>query len=115
MPKVIFHVDESGRWPMVLANATNMIHYGEAHSIPFEVEVLANSEAVRQLVRGDGSGLAEKMDSLSQAGVRFSGCGVAMKNLKIERSDLLSFVTVVPSGVVELALRQEKGYAYIRP
>jgi uncharacterized protein len=117
MSKVIFHVDESSRWPMVLANATNMIQYGRTQGRPFEVEILANSQAVRQLTTqgAEEAEMRERAEVLSRSGARFAACSVAMGNLKIESSELLPFVQTVPSGVVELALRQDEGYAYIRP
>ncbi|MFU0831743.1 MAG: DrsE domain-containing protein [Oscillospiraceae bacterium] len=117
MSKVIFHVDESSRWQMVLANATNMIQYGRTQDMPFEVEILANSQAVRQLtIQGaEEAEMRERAEVLSRSGARFAACRVAMGNLKIKESDLLPFVQTVPSGVVELAQRQDEGYAYIRP
>ncbi|WP_411676191.1 DsrE family protein [Caproicibacter sp.] len=115
MPKVVFHVDESARWPLVLANARNMVRYGREEHVSFEVEILANSQAVRQLTEKDSSGLDRQMEELSREGVCFAGCRVAMGNLNLTPGDLLPFVTTVPSGVVELALRQDEGYSYIRP
>ncbi|QAT48448.1 hypothetical protein EQM14_00870 [Caproiciproducens sp. NJN-50] len=117
MPKVIFHVDESGRWPMVLSNAESMMKYARAEHVLFEIEILANSEAVRQLTAQAAAQaeLTERMEELARSGVRFAGCRNAMRGLNIEPGDLLPLAQTVPSGVVELALRQEEGYAYIRP
>lgn len=117
MPKVIFHVDESDRWPMVLTNVENMVKYGCGEHILFEIEILANSEAVRQLTAQGAAQaeLEERMEELSRSGVRFAGCRNAMRGLNIGPDDLLPLVQTVPSGVVELTLRQEQGYAYIRP
>lgn len=117
MSKVIFHVDEPGRWPMVLTNAANLIQYGSEENVPFEAEILANSQAVRQLT-AEGAArmeLTERMAELARFGLRFAACRNAMRSLRIEPGELLPFVRTVPSGVVELVFRQEEGYAYIRP
>lgn len=117
MSKVIFHVDESDRWPMVLTNAANMAGYGRGENVPFEIEILANSEAVRQLTAQEAAqaGLAGRMEELARYGVRFAACRNAMRGLHIDADELLPFIQTVPSGVVELVFRQEEGYAYIRP
>lgn len=117
MSKVIFHVDEPDRWQMVLSNAEKIVKYGREEKVPFEVEILANSLAVSRLA-AEGAAraeLTELMTELSRSGVRFAACRNAMRSLKIESGELLPFVQTVPSGVVELVLRQEEGYAYIRP
>lgn len=115
MSKVIFHVDEPDRWPLALINAGNLIQYGRTENIPFQVEILANSRAVARLTPEGAAGLRPQMEALSQSGVRFAGCRIAMENLKIGGGDLLPFAETVPSGVVELVFRQEEGYSYIRP
>jgi intracellular sulfur oxidation DsrE/DsrF family protein len=41
-------------------------------------------------------------------------CENAMRAHHILSSDLLSGVTTVPSGIVELVRKQEAGYAYVK-
>ena len=38
-----------------------------------------------------------------------------MKGQKLTRADMLSGISYVPAGVVELMSRQQQGWAYIRP
>lgn len=115
MPKAIYHVDDPANWPLALANARNMLDYGLEEEVPFDIEILANAAAVRLLTAAESGDLAEKMASLARGGVRFAACRVAMKNLGIREQDLLPFAVPVPSGVVELTMRQGEGFAYIKP
>lgn len=112
--KVIYHIDEMERWPLVLGNVKNMVAYYQEQEEDYTIEVLANSAAVL------GYGIAapeheSAMKNLSDKGVVFAACRNAMKGNGMAEADLLGFVTVVPAGVVELAAKQAEGYAYIRP
>ena len=44
--KIIFHVDELTKWQLCLGNVTNMSNYYQVQNIDYQIEVLANSEAV---------------------------------------------------------------------
>ena len=46
MMKIIFHVDELTKWQLCLGNVTNMSNYYQVQNIDYQIEVLANSEAV---------------------------------------------------------------------
>ena len=48
-------------------------------------------------------------------GVVIAACRNAMKGQKVEEQELLDGVAAVASGVVELALKQQEGYSYIKP
>ena len=112
--KVIYHIDEMERWPLVLGNVKNMIAYYKEQEEDYTIEVLANSAAVR----GYDSSAAENeaaMKALADEDIVFAACNNALKGNGMTKADCLSFVTVVPAGVVELAARQAEGYAYIRP
>ena len=105
MLKVIFHVDQEENWPLVLANAENF--YREVPEAA--IIILANAKAV----------LAFKKPELTATILASKGqlllCGNALRGHHISEDSLPAEVTVVPSGVVELAVKQSQGYAYIRP
>ena len=44
--KVIYHIDETDRWPLVLGNVKNMNAYYKEAKESCMIEVLANSAAV---------------------------------------------------------------------
>ncbi|BCV21100.1 DsrE family protein [Moorella sp. Hama-1] len=126
--KVLFHVNESGRWQRVLVNISNFLNdVGQGNA---DIEVVANGEAVSifgnrcLLAGGDGQGascgtangsLVEQMKKLSEMGVNFVACRNALKGQSIDEDSLPNFLTVVPAGITEIARKQAEGYAYIKP
>ena len=42
-------------------------------------------------------------------------CENTMRGMKLGKSDMLSHVSYVPAGVVEIMQKQQQGWAYIRP
>lgn len=110
--KVLFHVDECEKWELVLANCRNLLK-AAGENRP-EIEVVANSEAVKGMVQSSDAD-ADLMQQLAGAGVGFIACNNALTGLGIQKEQLLPFVRVVPAGVLELALRQSEGFAYIKP
>lgn len=57
---------------------------------------------------------ADKIRELSEKGIVFVACENTMRDRKIKREELLPVCGTVPSGVIELALKQDKGWAYIK-
>ena len=55
----------------------------------------------------------ERVQSLAEYGIAFHACGNTMKTLKWTEKDLLSASKVVPIGVDDIMLLQEKGFSYI--
>ncbi|MFT8390595.1 MAG: DsrE family protein [Sporolactobacillus sp.] len=111
--KVIFHIDELGKWPLLLGNIANL--RGAAAEDVFEIEALANAEAVLGYAAGSNAVDQVAMGRLADEGVRFVACRNAMNGNHVTNDQLLPFVTTVPAGVLELADKQLQGYAYIKP
>lgn len=57
---------------------------------------------------------AEKINELKARGIDFVACENTMRERKIKREELMSACRTVPSGVVEIVLKQEKGWSYIK-
>ena len=57
--------------------------------------------------------LQQRAASLADYGVAFHACGNTMKSLGWTEEDLLPFANVVPIGVDDIMLLQEKGFAYM--
>ena len=57
--------------------------------------------------------LQQRAGSLADYGVAFHACGNTMKSLSWTDEDLLSFARVVPIGVDDIMLLQERGFAYM--
>ena len=115
--KVIYHIDESEKWNMVLDNVTNMLNYGAENNTAFEIEIVANGIAVTGLFRQEAkeANRYARMEELHTKKVIFAVCNNALKKFAAQNTALCPFATVVPAGVVELAKKQEEGYSYIKP
>ena len=114
--KVLFHIDDSARWAMTLGNAANLLQYGVSSGTPLEVEIVANGPAVCEL-RAEAaakSGIAAQLESLAPS-MRICACKNALRANGISAGELYPFIQVVPAGVAEIALRQDEGFAYVKP
>jgi intracellular sulfur oxidation DsrE/DsrF family protein len=107
--RVVIHLDEREKAPLALNNAKNLIAGLEG----VEVEVVAHAAGVEAL--RTGSPHAALMRELADRGVRFVVCEKTLRSRSIPRGDLLDHVRTVPSGVVELVVRQAEGWCYLRP
>ena len=114
---VLFHIDQLAHWHMTVTNVKNMMEFGKDQNIQFTIEIVANGEAVKYLTV-DNPGqeqLAEQFKIICGNGVQIAACNNALKANDIKPSSLLPFITIVPAGVVEIAMKQEAGYSYIKP
>lgn len=57
--------------------------------------------------------LQQRAASLAAYGVSFHACGNTMNSLNWTEKDLVDFAEVVPIGVDDIMLLQEKGFAYV--
>lgn len=112
--QVIFHIDELNKWELLLKNVSNLLD--GVGKDEFFIEVLANAEAVKLYDATQNLGLdLDLIRNLNDKGVKFIACNNALRAFDIKKDDLFKFVTIVPVGVIELIIKQNKGYAYIRP
>jgi len=110
--KVIFHIDEIMKLPLVVGNINNLIlDLGEDN---LQVELLANSEAVKLMIV-DSNEFSERLNSLKLKNVTFAVCANSLLQMNLDKKLLFDFCNVVPSGVGELVIKQTNGYAYIKP
>ncbi len=112
MIKAIFHIDESFKWDLLLGNVRNVILASEPG---YEVEVLANSEAVPFYIEASHNRYLAPMTELAKLGVHFAVCNNSIQKFGIEPKQLAGFVEIVPVGVLEIIHKQADGYAYIKP
>ncbi|WP_100487349.1 DsrE family protein [Sporolactobacillus pectinivorans] len=106
--RVIFHIDEEDKWPLLLGNVKNLL----ASQDLAEIEVVANAAAVAAYQSKE---FVTQMTDLNGQGVQFVACQNALNAQHISKEDLLKFVSVVPAGIVELVKKQNSGYVYIKP
>lgn len=112
--KVIFHINESNKWNILLANVSNLIK--DLGNENVTIEVLANGGAVAEYIFADKkSDLLNRIDSMSKLDVTFTACRNSLIGNNIDEKLVPDYVKVVPAGVTELVKKQTEGYAYIKP
>ena len=78
-----------------------------------EVEVVCHGGGL-ELLQKTKSKVTDQVAEWGSKGVIFSACNNTMKRRNIKKEDLLSAAQVVPSAMIELTLKQEKGWAYVK-
>jgi hypothetical protein len=109
--RTVFHVTSSDpeRQSRALMSVANLLRDDTVEVDT--VTVVANAGAVRMLTEGPH---ADRVRTLSQAGVEFRACSNSVERVGFAPSELLAPVETVTSGVGEVARLQETGYGYIR-
>ncbi|MDT8715241.1 DsrE family protein [Clostridium sp. 19966] len=111
--KAIFHVDELHKWGIVLKNVSNLLNAVDIEKV--DIEVLANGEAVKGCILDSDKKILASMQELSEKGVKFVACNNALNSNNIKKEELMKFIDIVPAGALELVIKQNQGYAYIKP
>jgi len=78
-----------------------------------EIEVVCHGGGL-DLLMTSKSKASKALAEWSAQGVVFSACNNTMKRRNIKKEDLLPTVHVVPSAMIELTLKQEGGWAYVK-
>lgn len=113
---VVYHIDDSQRAIPLIRSIGNH----RRADADIRIIVVALSAGVDFLVDGAaddrGNSFDALVDPLMLEGVEFRVCGNTLTARQIDTASLLPDVTVVPSGVAEIArLQIEEGAAYIKP
>ena len=112
---VIFHIDAGDQATIkkTLNNVENLLHDPRFKGRKLHVELLANSKGFAVYVKGNG--FEERLKDLQKHGVLLAQCSNTLRELHVDRSHLYDFVSIVPSGMGEITLRESQGWAYIHP
>lgn len=113
-PRLLIHVSENepARWNMALANAKNaQDDVGGADKV--DIEIVSNGPSV-MLLKSD-SPIAGRLAEAVKSGVKIVACENSMTVMKLARNDVAPGIGYVPAGIIELAKKQQEGWAYVRP
>lgn len=112
--RAIFQIDSgsTGAIKKTLNNIENLLHDPRVAG-HIKIELIANSKGVETYVKGNN--FEKKLEHLKKEGVILAQCANTLREQHIDRKHLYSFVSVVPSGVGEITLRESEGWAYIHP
>jgi intracellular sulfur oxidation DsrE/DsrF family protein len=111
--KVIFQVSDNdpAKWNLALNNVRNIQQDLGRDNV--EIEVVAYGPGLNML-KLDSAVSGRVGDALGQ-GVKILACENTMSNNKVGKADMLPNIGYVKAGVVELMVKQQQGYSYIRP
>ncbi len=66
------------------------------------------------LLRTENNDLEKELVKLKDMGVEFIVCQNTMKQRNLQQSYFLAWISYVPSAILEIVTRQEKGWSYIK-
>jgi len=111
--KVIFQVSDAdpAKWNLTFNNINNVQKDLGADKV--QIEVVAYGPGIGMLKLD--SSVANRVADAMGKGVQVVACENTLTAQKLTRADMLSNISYVPAGVVELMRKQQQGWAYIRP
>lgn len=114
--KILLHIDQIERWDAVQGNLTNLTNAKQNLRPDLEIEVVVTGEAIQQLVDNEANrGLKETLKKATNAGFIIAGCNNSLNRFKITPESIFSFVRIVPAGLIEVAEKENAGFAYVKP
>lgn len=114
--KIVIHIDQTERWKAVQGNLKNLANAKKDLRPDLDVEVVVTGEAINQLIDNDeNQELKEALNSAVNAGFVIAGCNNSLNRFEIAPEDIFSFVRVVPAGLIEIAEKEDAGFAYVKP
>ena len=111
--RVVMQVSDAdpGKWNLALNNARNL--QADLGAANVEIEIVAYGPGIAML-KADST-VGNRIGEALGSGVKVAACENTMRGQKLARSDMLSGISYVGAGVVEIMQRQQQGWAYIRP
>ena len=97
-------------WKGVLKNIT---HLHETWGDNVQIELVAHGHGVEFLVNGKTT-QEERIGALAKRGVQFRACENSLKDRKLTKQDVIDAAATVPSGVVEVVMKEEDGWSYLK-
>ena len=123
--KVVYHVngDDPKALKATLGNIQNHINAvcqkGDNCADKLDLRVVMHGNGLELLkLAKDDQGFKDKIDNLKMQGTSFKVCANTLKGRNIDPDKDLYDVKksdIVPSGVAELAILQQQGFAYVKP
>lgn len=116
MLKAVFDINQEERWETLIANLYNSTKRMEELSWEHLFEVVIMGSGIQRIItQKTSTSDYEKLKKLADKGVKFYVCSNSIKHQNLLLEDLYDFVQPVPAEVVELIIKQQNGYSYIKP
>lgn len=108
--KILFHIDQEERFPILLNNIQNSVGNDEISKIA----VVINGPAVKSILKANNYD-KELEKFITSCNVEFCACNNALNKFNTENLPIFSNIKIVSGGIIELAHKQQDGYFYIKP
>jgi uncharacterized protein len=102
---------DPAKWNLALNNAKNLQE--ELGAANVDIEIVAYGPGIN-MIKFD-SVANSRVSEAMKSGIAIVACENTMRNLKINRADMVVGASYVPAGVVQIMRRQAEGWAYVRP
>jgi uncharacterized protein len=111
--RVVMQVSDAdpGKWNLALNNARNL--QADLGAANVEIEIVAYGPGIGML-KADST-VGNRIGEALGSGVKVAACENTMRGQKLAKDDMLSGISYVGAGVVEIMQRQQQGWAYLRP
>ena len=91
----------------------NIKHLKETWGDQVQIEVVAHGPGIELLMAAKTT-QQQKITEYKKAGVLFTACENSMRQRNITKADIIPEADFVPSGVVEVIIKQEQGWSYLK-
>ncbi|MEO1785341.1 DsrE family protein [Thermodesulfobium sp. 4217-1] len=114
MNSVVIHIDtdDSVRLMKAFFSAKNLL--GAYKDDGIQIVFIANGDGVKLFTKDRENSLKDEMLSLYNKGVKFMVSQNALRETHVGLDNVLEFVKIVPSGIVEMVSLSKAGYQYIK-
>jgi intracellular sulfur oxidation DsrE/DsrF family protein len=85
-----------------------------ASSPKAELEVVMYAKGFELVMPEKSTVMADVREALKNPNVTFKVCAIALRNNKVDKSQLLEQVQTVPDGIYEIFTKQRQGWGYIK-
>ena len=89
----------------------NLIREGNPDA---KLEVVMYGQGIDIAIKGRSSQEAAIQKLLTDKGISFKICAIAMKRNNVDKSQLIPGIEVVPDGIYEIISKQREGWGYIK-
>ena len=116
------YAQKAHRVVIQINSADTTVWHGAMRNIANMQTALGNNTQIEVVAHGSGIGLLiaskttqqAKIVELAAMGVKFVACENTIRERKIDKATILPQSGFVPSGVSEIILKQEEGWAYLK-
>lgn len=130
--KVVYHADfaDPRRFSAMITSINNMVTTYQNDLVDYDVRIVFVSYGIRFLTKdklkgtpfAEDKALAERRPDLltrlgglqNVQGVKLELCDITRKAISLDKKKLIPNVTLVTSGVVQIAKLQSQGFAYLK-